>query len=296
MFYGSTNPDKNQRPNRKYYSADGTMEIKHNIVTGAIEFITYLGGDGYTAPVVYKQNHDATTPPSGVGGILYLHRDYQGSILAITDANAAVVEKRLFDAWGSLINYYNVAGIPFGGWGAFDRGYTGHEHLQSIGLIHMNGRLYDPKLHRFLQPDKFVQEPFNTQNYNRYGYCWNNPLKFTDPSGEWFGIDDAIAGVIGGLVNLGVNIWQGNIHNIGQGFAAFGAGAAAGVLSLYGPAGWAAGGAIVGGTNAWLSGKDPVQGALMGGVTGLVGGQLGQWASGAIGNVVVNGIKVTSPR
>jgi hypothetical protein len=48
----------------------------------------------------------------------------------------------------------------------------------------MNGRLYDPKLHRFLQPDNFIQDPYNTQNYNRYGYAFNNPLKFTDPSGE----------------------------------------------------------------------------------------------------------------
>jgi RHS repeat-associated protein len=248
MFYGSTNPDKNQRPNRKYYSADGTMEIKHNIVTGAIEFITYLGGDGYTAPVVYKQNHDATTPPSGVGGILYLHRDYQGSILAITDANAAVVEKRLFDAWGSLINYYNVAGAPFGGWGAFDRGYTGHEHLQSVGLIHMNGRLYDPKLHRFLQPDNFVQDPFNTQNYNRYGYCWNNPLKFTDPSGEWIWI--VVAAVVGGVVNWVAHGAQFNM----EGLKAFGIGAAAGTI-----------------------------GALTGGAAGGIGGALAGAAGGAVG-------------
>jgi hypothetical protein len=48
----------------------------------------------------------------------------------------------------------------------------------------MNGRLYDPKLHRFLQPDNYVQDPSNTQNYNRYGYVLNNPLKYTDPSGE----------------------------------------------------------------------------------------------------------------
>lgn len=48
----------------------------------------------------------------------------------------------------------------------------------------MNGRLYDPKLHRFLQPDNFVQDPYNTQSFNRYGYCWNNPLKYTDKNGE----------------------------------------------------------------------------------------------------------------
>jgi hypothetical protein len=48
----------------------------------------------------------------------------------------------------------------------------------------MNGRLYDPKLHRFLQPDNYVQDASNTQNYNRYSYVLNNPLKYTDPSGE----------------------------------------------------------------------------------------------------------------
>ncbi|PKQ45187.1 RHS repeat-associated core domain-containing protein [Confluentibacter flavum] len=176
MFYGGLQTNKLQRQYRKHYSADGSMEIKHNILTGAVEFVTYIGGNGYSAPVIIKS--DGTTQ-----NYLYLHRDYQGSILAITDAAGAVVEKRLFDAWGSLINYYSASGAPFGGWGAFDRGYTGHEHLQSVGLIHMNGRLYDPKLHRFLQTDNYVQDPGNTQNYNRYGYVLNNPLKYTDPSG-----------------------------------------------------------------------------------------------------------------
>ena len=49
----------------------------------------------------------------------------------------------------------------------------------------MNGRLYDPALHRFLQPDNYVQDPFNTQNFNRYGYVLNNPLLYTDPTGEY---------------------------------------------------------------------------------------------------------------
>jgi hypothetical protein len=174
MFYGSLDANKTLRPLRKYYSADGSMEIKQNILTGAIEFITYIGGAGYTAPVVYKQTHDATTPPSGVGGLLYLHRDYQGSILAISDKDGQVLEKRQFDAWGSLIKVQDGAGNNLNGLILLDRGYTGHEHLPSLGeglgvgfgLINMNGRLYDPKLHRFLQPDNFVQDPSNTQNYN----------------------------------------------------------------------------------------------------------------------------------
>ena len=47
----------------------------------------------------------------------------------------------------------------------------------------MNGRMYDPVIGRVLSPDNFVQDPNNAQNYNRYSYCLNNPLKYNDPTG-----------------------------------------------------------------------------------------------------------------
>jgi RHS repeat-associated protein len=55
-----------------------------------------------------------------------------------------------------------------------------------FGLINMNARLYDPVLGRFLSPDPYVQAPDFSQNFNRYSYSLNNPLKYTDPSGEFF--------------------------------------------------------------------------------------------------------------
>lgn len=66
------------------------------------------------------------------------------------------------------------------------RGYTGHEHLPQFGLINMNARLYDPALGRFLSPDPYVQIPDFSQNFNRYSYALNNPLKYRDESGEFF--------------------------------------------------------------------------------------------------------------
>jgi len=65
-----------------------------------------------------------------------------------------------------------------------ERGYTSYEHFAEVGIIHMNGRLYDPLLRRFLNADENIQDPYNTQNYNKYGYVMNNPLMFNDPSGE----------------------------------------------------------------------------------------------------------------
>jgi len=68
--------------------------------------------------------------------------------------------------------------------GRLDRGFTGHEHLREFGLINMNARLYDPVLGRFLSPDPYVQAPDFSQSFNRYSYCLNNPLIYTDPDGE----------------------------------------------------------------------------------------------------------------
>ncbi len=67
-----------------------------------------------------------------------------------------------------------------------NRGYTGHEEIAEVALIHMNGRIYDQELGRFLSADPFVQAPFQTFSFNRYTYVNNNPLKYTDPSGYYF--------------------------------------------------------------------------------------------------------------
>ena len=65
----------------------------------------------------------------------------------------------------------------------FDRGFCMHEHYRDFGLINMNGRMYDPLVGRMLSPDIVIQNPEYSQSYNRYSYCFNNPLRFTDPSG-----------------------------------------------------------------------------------------------------------------
>lgn len=184
MYFGNSNTNKLLQPKRRFYSADGTMEITMTLATTTLpasyEFTTYIGGDAYTAPALARQQDNQTS------SLFYLHRDHLGTILAITNSLGDVVEKRLFDAWGDVVKVQNGAGVALTKLTFIDRGYTGHEHLQYFRLINMNGRLYDPRLHRFLQPDNNLQEPDNTQNYNRYAYCVNNPLKYTDPSGESF--------------------------------------------------------------------------------------------------------------
>ena len=74
----------------------------------------------------------------------------------LTDEDGNIAERRHFDPWGQPIKVEDGAGKVLQGLTLLDRGFTGHEHLQTVGFIHMNGRLYDPALHRFLQPDNYV--------------------------------------------------------------------------------------------------------------------------------------------
>ncbi|WP_394210395.1 RHS repeat domain-containing protein, partial [Enterovibrio calviensis] len=68
-----------------------------------------------------------------------------------------------------------------------NRGYTGHEEIEEVGLIHMNGRVYDQELGRFISPDPIIQNPLLTASFNRYSYAVNNPLKYIVPTGYTFG-------------------------------------------------------------------------------------------------------------
>lgn len=106
----------------------------------------------------------------------YMETDHQGSVVQIWNTNASEVFMAVYDAWGKCRVFQNDI--------AFQRGYTGHEMLPEFGLINMNGRMYDPLLGRFLSPDNYVQMPDFSQNFNRYSYCLNNPLKYVDKNGE----------------------------------------------------------------------------------------------------------------
>ena len=64
-----------------------------------------------------------------------------------------------------------------------DKGYTGQQQLDALGLIHMNGRVQDPYSGRFVSADPTVPDPFFSQAFNRYAYVYNNPMNSVDPSG-----------------------------------------------------------------------------------------------------------------
>jgi len=100
----------------------------------------------------------------------YFHKDHLGSVAVITDDTGTVLERLSFDAWGKR-RYPSGADDPSGSiTSQTNRGFTGHEELDAVGLVHMNGRVYDPLLARFGVPDPTTESPFSTQGWNRYSY------------------------------------------------------------------------------------------------------------------------------
>ena len=112
----------------------------------------------------------------------YILKDHLGSWTTITDEDGRLEQELSFDAWGNQRDPETWTGSSTAK-PMFDRGYTGHEHMSAFGLINMNGRCYDPVMSSFLSVDAFVQSPESAQGFNRYSYCQNNPLRYTDPSG-----------------------------------------------------------------------------------------------------------------
>ena len=113
-----------------------------NKTDNSTKFVFYLGGDAYSAPAVLISDGETQK-------LYYLHRDYLGSIVMLTDENGNIAERRYFDPWGQLRKLEDAAGNTLDKLTLLDRGFTGHEHLQTVGLINMNARLYDPVLHRY---------------------------------------------------------------------------------------------------------------------------------------------------
>lgn len=152
----------------------------------------YVSAMGRTIMVMESvgQVSPTGTPHTPIN-LQYWHADHLGSVVAITNAAGTVLQRfsydpfgkrrhanGTYDAQGNLI-FEQVAAT------GTDRGFTGHEHLDDVGLVHMNGRTYDPLIGRFMQTDPLVQYLEDAQSYNRYAYLGNNPLNAMDPTGHF---------------------------------------------------------------------------------------------------------------
>jgi len=136
----------------KYFAGNYELETTDQ---GTRE-LHYIAGPTGLAAIFVKDNSNPN------GQLYYTHTDHLGSITEITDNTGTLLQRMAYNAWGVrelLVNNISATYPSF----MFDRGYTGHEHLDAFSLINMNGRLYDPLLGRMLSPDPIIQDPARQQ-------------------------------------------------------------------------------------------------------------------------------------
>jgi RHS repeat-associated protein len=254
-----------------YYRAFGVLA---ELVTGATSarWNEYLSVGNQMAGVRFVDGVGTATPTVTTR---YFHTDHLGSIALLTNEAGALAQRLSYDPWGK--RRFNNGADDFPGslssTTLTTRGFTGEEELSIGGLVHLNGRVYDPMLARMVSADPLVPDALNAQAWNRYSYVGNSPLTFTDPSGHsWL---SSFFGSVGSFVQ---SILQNPIVRA--------------VVQI------AIAGLFPGGSLLWAIVGGAVSGAV---VTGLAGGDLGDmlragaiagataaafWGSGELGKTL----------
>jgi len=288
------------------YDGNGTR-VKKTSPNGTTVYVDklYECTNGVCAKYIFAENSRIARINNGL--VLYYHPDHLGSTSIVTDATGAIAED---------INY-----APFGGTRQ-DTGvvnlshkYTDQEKDSETGLYNYNARLYDPDLGRFMSPDSIVQDHTDPQALNRYSYARNNPMLYSDPTGHFFGIDDAlvvafIADVIVGAAegaavgatvsaatggDIGMGAMTGAISGGFFGGAGFGINTY-GVDNSFAQAGiHAAAGASSEAINSTITGGDVGMGAAIGGLSAGVAKYAGgflpdNYATQLVGRSVIGGV------
>jgi len=205
--------------------------------------------------------------------ILWHLADNLGTIRDLVDNSGAVVNHITYDSFGNIISETDST---------VDTRYlfTGREFDAETELYYYRSRYYDATLGSFLGEDRLG---FAGGDTNLYRYVFNNPVSFSDPTGEVLPAIVIGGGIlVGGIVGGISNVIQGK--GFGSGFAsgAIGTAVGIGVGAFAGPvAGGAAGGAAGNITGQLLGGKPFSAGELgretfMGGALGPLGGILGR--------------------
>lgn len=280
---GTTKSEFSYGPNRELYRQRLT-------VGGKVTDTLYVKGlyeraklaSGVTEHKYHVGNVVVTDRSNGANDTLYLHKDNLGSTVSITNSAGNIVQHFNYDAWGKQNAFYANASLTAYVSPATSDGYTGHKMINDLNIIHMNGRIYDPTLGRFLQADPHIQAPMNSQSYNRYSYVLNNPMSYTDPSGYFFK----------SLFKAVKKYWR---VIAAAAVTYFTAGAAAGWAAGWGLTGATAGavsGAIAGAAGGFVA-TGSLRGALTGAFSGAAFGAIGAsfdaksgfWETNGVGHI-----------
>lgn len=161
----------------------------------------YIAGPDGNVAILELSTQPQSPAAAATKHVWYMHRDQLGSVVRVTNEKAQVAGLFWYDPWGRRMSAtITEFGSALGG--TWRRGFTGHEHLTDVSLIHMNGRVYDFRTGMFVSADPVGLITGDSQSLGRYRYALNNPLRYIDPSGMW-DLGGALAGAVVGFVTGG---------------------------------------------------------------------------------------------
>ncbi len=167
------------------YDYNGNRMVKRNFTSGSLANTVTSWTDSYETKVIeggatentayYFANGQLIAKKDKDGNKTYFHNDHLGSTGIITNQSGTLVEETKYDPWGKIKSGGTKSKFL----------YTGQEHDDETGLDYYNFRYYNSDIRRFAQPDDIIQDMYAPQGLNRYSYVWNNPLRYTDPTGHY---------------------------------------------------------------------------------------------------------------
>ncbi len=170
-------------------AATTKREQRYRVMFGGREVVTVKRGQN-RAPVFVGMGQVGNIvwmPEVGGEKGEYMLVDRQGSVSVVLDKEGNIIGRYSYDAWGKRRSGDWLEGAE--GLEEIEKsrpGYTGYHGIDTEktgGLVDMGARLYDSDLGVFTSADPVTQSPGNSQNYSPYSYVFNNPLKYTDPTG-----------------------------------------------------------------------------------------------------------------
>jgi RHS repeat-associated protein len=187
-FYYDTNDYRYKKSTQSYdrYYLDKEYEkteYKNN--NEEEKYFIYVNNKVVATYTKEKQDENINTTTN------YLYYDNLDSVDMITNNKGEILQRYIYTPFGKKITLDkdgNIISNP-----STNRGYTGHEDIEEDDtLVNMNARLYDSTIGRFISADTLIPDPFSTQDFNRYSYVLNNPMKYTDPTGNYYASENEI--------------------------------------------------------------------------------------------------------
>jgi RHS repeat-associated protein len=248
----------------QYYSGNGTTE--NTYYAGPLEIVTSGSVTSYRHYIYAGDEPVAvySRTSSGTNAVDYVLSDHQGSAAALTNGSGATIVSESFTPYGTRRNPTTWSGAASNldlttAAGITRQAYTFQTQLGLwMGMNHMNGRVEDAVIGRFISADPKIPDPTNAQDYNRYSYVDNNPLTFTDPSGfdGWNPASPALNCLTGGSMCTTPVPCTGSRLSCGVGLIFGCAGNCVAVNTLAGNVTGIAGGPSAGGANASKAASD----------------------------------------